>query len=91
MIRVIQPEYISLTLWAGALIADFPEEPIPQLQDENKWQEWAAVIANTGVFQTANIPAPFVLSSGKKTENFKDWKEWAKVVYSLMANEPRKK
>jgi hypothetical protein len=91
MIRVIRPEYIGLIDWAAALISDFSEEPIPKLQDENKWQEWAAIVAGTGVFQNANIPPPFTISEGKKTDNFKDWTEWATAVYSLMANEPKQK
>lgn len=87
MIKVIWPEYIELKLWAAQLIVDYPNDPIPLLTDENKWQEWGAILANTGVFQKASIPTPFSISQGKKNDNFKSWQDWAKIVYNLMANE----
>lgn len=88
MIRVLRPEYISLRNWVGALINDFPEENIPLLDDEDKWEEWAMKLANTGVFKRANIPGPFSLSQGKREKKFEAWQDWAKVVYMLMTNEP---
>jgi hypothetical protein len=87
MIKVIWPEYITLLRWSAELVASYPDEPLPLLTEENKFNEWGAIVANTGVFKRAAIPSPTSLAQGKKVSNFKDWGEWAKVVYNLMANE----
>ncbi|CAB4124174.1 hypothetical protein UFOVP51_56 [uncultured Caudovirales phage] len=86
---VVYPEYIDLKNWAGALIADNPSSYLPILQDESKWQEWAAIVAGTGVFQRNRVPSPFSIYKGSRKENFKDWTEWAKVVYLLLNNESK--
>lgn len=78
MIKVIWPEYITLNNWAGNLVADYSTEFIPILQDENKWQEWGAIVASTGIFVQAKLPLP---------NSFKNWQDWAKVVYNLMSTE----
>ena len=54
-----------------------------------KWQDWASIVINTGVFARANIPPPTSVSQGSNQENFKTWSDWAKVVYSIMINEDR--
>lgn len=84
---VIWPEYISLKNWSSALIADYPNAFLPFLQDETKWQEWGAAVVGTGVFSRSNVPSPFSITQGVKKENFKDWQEWAKVVYMIVNNE----
>lgn len=83
--KVIRPEYISLKDWAGALVADYFNEPLPILENEEKWEEWGTIVATTGVFATNNIPAPSKINEGRKSSGFKDWQEWAKAVYSLMS------
>lgn len=87
MSKVVQPEYISLSHWAAALVSDFGNEHLPLLTDEKKWQEWGAVICNTGIFGRANVPSPFSLVQGKKTQVYKEWKDWAYRVYFLVNNE----
>lgn len=84
---VVYPEYITLKNWAGALAADNASSYLPALIDEDRWQEWAAIVAGTGVFQRNRVPSPFSIYKGSRKENFKDWKEWAKVVYLLLNNE----
>ncbi len=87
MIRVVRPNYISLTEWADALVYDYSNEPLPRLEDEEKWMEWGAIVANTGIFSRANIPSPFNIEDGKKVPKFEDWQQWAEIVYALMSNE----
>jgi hypothetical protein len=84
---IVWPEYITLNNWSGALVADYPNAYLPILQDENKWQEWGAAVVGTGIFERSGIPSPFSIVQGTKKENFKDWQEWAKVVYSIVNNE----
>lgn len=87
MIRVIYPERISLTDWADNLLADYYFEDLPKLQDENKWQEWAAKVAGTGSFLAASVPSPISKDTDIK---FKKWEDWAKSVYLIMSNEYNK-
>lgn len=84
MITIIWPEFITLNDWTAQLIADYPEEYLPILVDEEKWQDWANIVINTGVFAKVKIPPPFSMSEGSKVQNFKKWQDWAKVVYSIM-------
>lgn len=81
---IIYPQYISLKNWAASLPQDYPDTQFPVLRDENKWQEWAATVAATNVFQRANVPSPVVVTQGKKVNNYKTWEEWARVVYVCM-------
>jgi hypothetical protein len=83
---VVWPEYITLNNWSGALAADYPNAYIPLLQDEDKWQEWGAAVVGTGIFARSGVPSPFFIVQGAKKENFKDWQEWAKVVYLIVNN-----
>jgi hypothetical protein len=84
---VVWPEYITLNNWAGALVADYPNAALPLLHDENKWQEWGAAVVATGIFAHSGVPSPFSITQGTKKDNFKDWQEWAKVVYLIVNNE----
>ncbi len=86
---VVYPEYISLKNWAGALVADNSSSYLPALQDEDKWQEWATIVAGTGIFKRNSVPSPSAIYKGNRKDNFKDWKEWAKVVYLLLNNGPQ--
>ncbi len=87
MIKIIFPIGISLKDWAAALVTDYPNEYLPVLTDENKWHEWGAIVAGTGLFARAAIPPPFVLNNGQKDGAFETWESWATVVYNIMANE----
>lgn len=90
MIRVPWPEYISLKRWAAEIVCRYPDEPLPILTDENEWEPWGMIVCNTGVFKDANIPGPFLIKHGKRQKPFKDWREWGKVVYKIMAIEPER-
>ena len=81
---IVWPEYIDIKDWAANLVHDYPDEYLPILEDADKWQDWASVIAGTGVFARNEIPAPFSFESGEKKEYFGNWQEWAKTVYNLM-------
>ncbi len=86
---VVYPEYITLKNWAGALVADNSSSYLPSLVDEDKWQEWAVIVAGTGIFRRNRVPSPFSVNKGIRKDNFKDWKEWARIVYLLLNNEPQ--
>ncbi|HUV84864.1 MAG TPA: hypothetical protein VMV86_04095 [Methanosarcinales archaeon] len=87
MIKVIYPEYISIKNWAAALVADYPNEFLPILQDENKWKEWGSTVVSSGAFAKLNIPAPFKIIEGQRKDAFKTWQSWAKVFYLQMSND----
>jgi len=78
---IIWPEYISLKDWAADLIGTYSKEFLPILEDEDKWQEWGAIVAGTGIFAKAGVPTPFSLVQGKKQADFESWQEWAKIIY----------
>ena len=81
---IVWPEYIDIKDWAANLIADYPNEYLPILEDEGKWDDWASIVASSGIFARNDIPAPFSVEEGGKKQEFKDWQEWAKTVYNLM-------
>jgi hypothetical protein len=83
---VVWPEYINLKDWVANLIHDYPEEYLPLLDDEKKWEDWASIVAGTGIFARNNIPAPFSITEEGKKKEFATWEDWAKVVYNLMIN-----
>jgi hypothetical protein len=87
MIKVILPERITLNYWASCLVGDYPSENLPILQYDENWQEWATIVANTGIFLKARVPAPVIIKDGSKKELFKEWDKWAKVVYTIMSDE----
>ena len=83
---IVWPEYIDIKDWAANLIVDYPDEYLPILEDADKWEDWASIVAGTGVFARNDTPAPFSVTEGEKKQEFKDWQEWAKTVYNLMIN-----
>ncbi len=54
------------------------------LYDEDKWQEWGNIIAGTGIFRENGIPSTTTIKDSKKADNFRNWQEWAKAVYTIM-------
>ncbi len=87
MIKVIWPERISLNYWASSLVSDYHNENLPILDSDENWQEWATIVANTGIFLKANVPAPVQIKDGQKKEIFSEWDKWAKIVYTIMSDE----
>lgn len=86
MIKVIWPFNITFDYWAACLVSDFPNENLPLPGDEKQWQEWGTIVAGTGAFQRAHIPAPLNFKEGVKKEVFTDWQKWAKVVYTILSD-----
>ncbi len=84
MNKVIWPENISLKYWAACMVADFKNEILPILNDENDFEKWGTIVAGAGIFNRAGIPAPSIITSGKKDEK---WIKWAKIVYTIMSDE----
>lgn len=83
---VVWPEYISLRDWSSRLIADYTREQLPLLDNEDDWQEWAALVATTGIFERAGVPAPFEISEGQEKPLFTAWEDWAKIVYMVISD-----
>lgn len=86
---MVYPEYIDIKDWFASLIVDYPNEFLPILESEEKWQETGAIIAGNGIFARANVPAPFALEEGHKKMKFASWQEWAKKVYLVMIDVPK--
>lgn len=74
---MVIPEGITLTLWANSLIIDFPNDNIPLLINESRWQQWASELIGSQSFISNDVPHP---------NNYDDWKTWAYDVYFLMCN-----
>ena len=86
---MVYPEYISFEDWAASLFVDYPGEnlPIPP-KDEKEWEDWGAIVANTGAFSKAASPSPTSMNGSNKVSAFSSWQEWAKVAYIAMINQP---
>lgn len=74
---MILPYEISLTDWAASLIIDFPTDNIPNLESEEKWQEWGDLLIQEQSFEQADAPLP---------ELFETWQPWAEQVFYALAN-----
>jgi hypothetical protein len=82
----VYPKHIGLKYWAATVLTDYNNEPLPILKDEDKWAEWAKVVAGTDSFLNAGVPSPFKSDDNSDDDNlqYKDWEEWAKIVYNIM-------
>lgn len=87
MTIIVYPEYISLKDWAANLVIDYPGEYLPVLANEDKWQEWGASVVSSGIFAKLEVPSPYSISQGRKTDAFPNWQEWAKVMYRILIDE----
>lgn len=90
MNEIIYPQNITLKDWADNLVGSYSHEFLPILDEhdiEEKWKAWGAIVAGTGFFARANIPAPFEIKEGKLKDNFTSWEEWARTVYAIINNE----
>lgn len=72
------PEFTTLPRWAASLVIDFPEDQIPALDDESAWKRWGNVLVQETSFLVNNAPG---------TDGFKNWKDWAAAVYSVMTDQ----
>ena len=65
---------ISFKDWTASFLTDFStQDDIPLNPNEDDWKGWARTIANSKSFVKAGIQQP---------ENFADWREWGKMLYS---------
>ena len=80
----VWPYGIDETDWFDNLIIDYPKENLPILRDPEEWQKIGSIIASTGVFAERGCPSPVKIDESGKHENYEDWQEWAKEVYSVM-------
>ena len=70
------PVIIGLKDWADQLSLDLSEyTPIPRLEDETKWQEWAVAFCAISGISQKNPPNPI---------HFSDWREWASRFAQVM-------
>jgi hypothetical protein len=67
----VYPKYISLKYWAATVISDYDNESLPIL----------------GIFLRAGVPSPASIVRGRNQDNFKDWQQWARIVYNIMNSE----
>lgn len=74
---MIQPNNVSLTVWAQSLVIDFPTSNVPLLRNEADWKSWGNLMIQDEPFASEGIPS---------TELFTDAKEWANKFYLAMAN-----
>lgn len=72
------PKHTTLANWAASLIIDFPDDDVPQLEDESKWREWGDSLVLSPTFAVNNSP---------DTKYFKDWEQWAQRVFDNLSNE----
>jgi hypothetical protein len=84
---MVMPEYITLIDWADNLLIDYPKENLPVLQNELEWREWAELVVGSGEFLKRDCPAPTNIDKdkGEKVDAYKDWQDWARIVYMIMS------
>lgn len=71
------PIIIGLRDWADQVVLDLRQYgAIPQLDDEEKWQEWAISFCVISGISQKNPPNPLY---------FSDWREWASRFAQVMA------
>lgn len=73
------PQYISLKRWSAEFLRIYRNERLPILLDEDKWKDWANIVAGYDIFRKKNIP----YASGK-SHKFENWEDWAKEVYIVL-------
>jgi hypothetical protein len=80
------PELISLKRWSNEVLTVYKNERLPILTDENNWQEWANIVAGSGIFRRNSVPSATSVKYTGKMSSYKDWKAWAKAFYIIMIN-----
>ncbi len=74
---MVNPEGITLLLWADSLTVDFPLDNIPILIDEDQWKSWGEDLVASTSFAQNEVPS---------TAFYSEWQTWARDVYYTMAN-----
>lgn len=70
------PVIISLKDWADQLALDLDQyAPIPRLDNEDEWQDWAKAFCVISGISQRNPPNPY---------QFSDWREWASRFAQVM-------
>ena len=71
------PVIIGLRDWADQVVLDLRKYgALPQLDDEENWQEWAVMFCAISGISQQNPPDP---------RYFSDWREWASRFAQVMA------
>ena len=69
------PVRLTLTDWASAITIDLSSQGlVPRMDDESKWQEWAA-----NLFVNLNVTGP----NPYKFDNWLDWAERFVETYEI--------
>ena len=71
------PVIIGLQDWADQIVLDLDAYgPIPRLENEDEWQEWAVAFCVISGISQKNPPSPLL---------FSDWREWASRFAQVMS------
>jgi len=72
----VNPQGMSLRDWADSAILTLNDAwSLPKLDDEARWQDWAASFAIIPGVSQRSLPDPY---------QFTDWRDWAMRVYPLL-------
>jgi hypothetical protein len=76
MTVITRPSYMALRDWADQMSTDLAQfGVVGQLQDENKWQDWAVQFLNNSSLGR-NLPNPY---------GFDKWDDWAERFCGSLA------
>lgn len=76
MIRLTDPRYLPLQLWADITLFDLENYgPIGRLENEAEWKGWAAGIVGINGISQRNPPSPY---------DYDDWRDWAYRFYQVL-------
>ena len=71
---MIDPVNMTLRDWADSIIFTVRDVwSLGRLDDESRWQDWAANVSRA--YATQNLPDPY---------QFGDWRDWARRVYPML-------
>lgn len=72
----VNPVGMTLRQWADALILTTdPAFSFGRLDDDTKWQDWAAQFVRATPYSQRNVPSPYF---------FTDWRQWAERSYTML-------
>jgi len=73
---MIDPHGMTLLDWADSVILSVGDAwSFGSLEDEARWQDWAASFVRAANFSEQAVPSPYA---------FNDWREWAMRVYPML-------
>jgi len=76
MSLLTDPRFHKLKDWADFTVFDLEKYgPIPQLEKETEWQNWAAGIIGINGISQQNPPSPY---------QYDNWRDWASRFYQVL-------